>query len=153
MKKLLTIVLMVLLFAACGKDKFQTKPSLKIKSISGNIVPVNSAIRFTLEFTDKEGDVYDSIFVKKIRLNKRVVTTLRDSFGFAIPEFPNAPKGEIDLTLDFQSALSALNPPNIIGSNPPKKEPDSLLFKFYVQDKKKNKSDTVTTEMIQILRQ
>src|SRR6476660_9600753 len=97
---------------ACNKDKFQTKPQLKLKSVSPDVVPFNSAIRFRIGFTDKEGDVQDSFFVRKVRLNKKVVPTNLDSFWVQIPDFPNTDQGEFVLDLNYQSIISAVNPPN-----------------------------------------
>ena len=42
-----------------------------------------------LEVTDKEGDVQDSVIIIKRRLNKRVVTTIRDTDGIRYM-IPNA---------------------------------------------------------------
>lgn len=60
---LLAIVVFVLV--ACGKDKFLTVPSLRLKFKSTDVVPMNGSLRLILEFTDKEGDVHDSVWVKK----------------------------------------------------------------------------------------
>src|SRR5687768_17962470 len=98
-------------------------------------MPAGSSFNVDLEFTDKEGDVDDSIFVRKERLNKRVVATVRNSFWLKIPDFPDASKGEITLNLEYQNHLiSATNPLFIPGSNPPTKEPDTLNLKFIVMD-------------------
>jgi hypothetical protein len=138
---------------ACNKDKFQTKPQLKLKSVSTDVVAFNSPIRFRIEFTDKEGDVQDSFFVRKIRLNKRAVPTNLDSFWTLIPDFPNTDQGEFVLDLNYQSIISAINPPNVIGSNPPVKESDSIILKFLAIDNAGNKSDTLTTKTIVVQRQ
>jgi hypothetical protein len=153
MKTVLYALAISMLLVMCGKDKFETKPQLRIKSISPKTVPLNGTIVFRLEFTDKEGDVTDSFLVKKVRLNRRVVPTVLDSFWKNIPDFPKAQKGEIVVTLNYQSIISAINPPNIPGSIPPKKEDDTLVVKFLAQDKAGNKSDTVTTDPIIVVRQ
>ena len=126
MKKLLLLVSVLVLLFACNKDKFQTTPQIKIKSISSDIIPNGGSLVVTLTFTDKEGDVDDSVFVKKIRLNKTVVPTIRDSVKYKIPDFPSHDKGDMEITMDYQTILSAINPPNIPGSNPPKAQPDTL---------------------------
>jgi hypothetical protein len=145
-------LLITVLLLSCNKDKFQTKPQLRIKSISPETVPFNSGIQFRIEFTDKEGDVQDSLLVKKVRLNKRVVPTNLDSFWTQIPDFPNAQKGDIVVSLSYQSIISAINPPDIPGSNPPVKEPDTLVLKFLAKDNAGNKSDTLTTQQIIVIR-
>ncbi len=50
----ITLCAGILLVLACGKDKPATKPSIKITSVSGNIVPPSGGLSITLEFNDKE---------------------------------------------------------------------------------------------------
>lgn len=153
MKKLLIAGFVLVVLFSCNKDKYQTKPQISLKSVGAKVVPVNGVLNVVLSYTDKEGDISDSMYIKKIRLNKTVVATLRDSLRYKIPDFPNYDKGEIDLALQYQNHLiSASNPPPIPGSNPSVPQPDTLLFKFWIRDKAGNVSDTVTTEQIVIIR-
>lgn len=147
----LTVFVVVLL--ACNKDKFQTKPTIKIKSINTDFVPLNGNYVITLECTDKEGDVQDSVIIIKQRLNKRVVATLRDTLRYKFPTFPQNTRTQVQATLDYQSILSALNPPNIPGSNPLKKENDTLILKLAVRDNAGNTSDTIVTPQVIVHRQ
>lgn len=142
--KLLAPVIIILVLIACSKDKFQTKPQITVKSVSSYEIPVNGSLKVILEFTDKEGDVDDSLFVKKQRLNQRVVPTIRDSLRYKIPEFPDETKGQMEVFMDYQAILSAILPPNIPGSDPPQKESDTLSVKFAVRDQAGNTSDTVS---------
>jgi len=145
------LVLLVLL--ACSKDKYKDAPQISLKSVSADVVPVSSGLTVVLSYTDKQGDVSDTLFFKKIRLNKTVVATLRDSLAYKIPDFPNNPKGEITLDLDYQNHLvSAENPPPIQGSNPSTPQPDTLLIKFWIHDKGGHSSDTATTGKIVVMR-
>jgi hypothetical protein len=149
----LAAVSIVVLAVACSKDKFETKPTLKIKSINGNLIPPgqNSGLVVTFEFTDKEGDVDDTLYVKKIRINQRQVATIRDSFKLKVPDFPHNTSGEIKLYMDYQNyLLSAINPPT--SGNPPVAEPDTLMIKFALKDKANNISDTVQTGPIVVIR-
>ncbi len=150
-KGLLALAALVVIVIACNKDNYQTKPSLKLKSLSGENLAVNSPLYVVFEFTDKEGDVNDTLYVRKLRLNKRVVPTLRDSFRLKVPDFPKNSKGTISFQMDYQNYLiSAQNPPT--SGNPPKAEPDTLIMKFVLKDKAGNVSDTVTTGQIIIAR-
>ena len=153
MKKLLTAGIVLVVLLACNKDKYQTKPQISLKSTSTNVVAANSGLQVVLSFTDKEGDISDTLYIKKLRLNKTVVATLRDSLKYKIPDFPNYSKGEIDLALDYQNNLiSAINPPPIPGSNPTQLQPDTILLKFWIHDKAGHVSDTVTTGQITVIR-
>lgn len=143
--------LMLLVFADCSKDKFNTKPTLKLKSISSYIAGSTDAITFQFDFTDKEGDISNVLYVRKLRVNKRVTATVRDSFNLSVPNFPKKPNGIIQVPMDYQNYLiSAINPPS--SGNPPKAENDTLIFKFVLKDEANNISDTVTTDKIVILR-
>jgi len=152
--KFRVIIAAVLVFTliACNKDKFQTKPTISIKSINTEIVPQNGTFIITLECTDKEGDVEDSLILIKKRLNRRVVTTVRDTLRFKIPTFPANSRTEIQAVLDYQNILSALNPPNIPGSNPLQREVDTLVLRMAVRDKAGNTSDTVESRQIYVIR-
>ena len=63
MKTIVFVLFGMAFLIACNKDKFQTKPQLRIKSVNQTTVPVNGSAIFRIEFTDKEGDVIDSFFV------------------------------------------------------------------------------------------
>lgn len=140
----------IILAISCGKDKFLTKPTISIKSLNTEYVPLNGSLIITLECTDKEGDVQDSVIIIKRRLNRRVVITLRDTLRYQFPIFPNTPRTEIVATLDYQTILSAQNPPNIPGTN--QKELDTLILKLAVRDRAGHTSDTITSKQIIVFR-
>ena len=150
--RLIIAAVLVFTFIACNKDKFQTKPTISIKSINTEVVPQNGTFIITLECTDKEGDVEDSLILIKKRLNKRVVTTVRDTLRFKIPTFPANSRTEIEAVMDYQNILSALNPPNIPGSNPIQRELDTLVLRMAVRDKAGNTSDTIESRQIYVIR-
>ena len=150
---LFVIVALVVITVACGKDKFQTKPTISVKSINGNFIPLNGTLVITLECTDKEGDVQDSVIIIKKRLNKRVVATIRDTLRYKFPVFPKNTQTLVQATLDYQSILSALNPPFIAGSSPPKREVDTLILRMAVRDNAGNTSDTISSPTIYVFRQ
>jgi len=152
MKKLLLIALACVLGLACSKDKYQTKPQITIKSINTDVVQVGGNLDVILSYTDKQGDVDDSVFIQKVRLNSRVVATIRDSFGYPIPVFPANPKGDIEINMDYETVKSAINPPIVQGSNPVVYESDTLIFKFAVKDKGGNLSDTISSGKVVVLR-
>jgi hypothetical protein len=146
----LSLIFIVTLIVACGKDKFETKPTIEIKSIGPNPVPLNSDMVVELEYTDKEGDIADSLFIKKVRINQKRLATIRDSFYLALPtDAPEKNKGTIKLTLKYQDHLiSASNP-----GAPPNAVPDSIIFRFALRDKAKNTSDTIESNLVVIERQ
>ena len=152
MRSLLYVAALLTLAIACNKDKLETTPSLKLKSVNSSVIPVGGNLIVQLDFADKEGDISDTIFVKKIRMNRIVVPTIRDSFELQVPAFPDRSRGIIELELKYQNhLLSAINPPSS-GGSPPNLHDDTLVFKFVLRDKAKHLSDTVTTGQIVIVR-
>lgn len=151
---LLIFSVLAIVVLACNKDKFQTKPTISIKSISGDYIPFNTNFEMTLECTDKEGDVQDTFFIFKRRLNKRVVpTTARDTMKIPFPVFPGTQRIELVATIVYQDILAAITPLTIPGSNPPQKELDTLILRIAVKDKAGNVSDTIETKQLQVFRQ
>jgi hypothetical protein len=144
----ITLCAGILLTLACGKDKLETKPSIEIKSVSGNVVPVGGNLRITLEFNDKEGDVDDSLFVKRVRLNTIGAVRderLTDSFYLMVPAFNEKSTGEILLNLQYNFGLKDAVE-NIKVND--KEIADTVLFRFALQDKGGHTSDTVSTGQI-----
>ena len=144
---------------ACNKDKFQTKPQIEIKSTNTNEVGPNGTYSVILGFTDKEGDVSDSLIIvrERINLNGPIVPP---PYEIKIPVFPNTSEGEIqvdfpynlDITGTAKTSLTAGIPAIPIPGTgtPPQKENDTLSFKFIVRDKAGTKSDTASSSVIVI---
>ena len=141
-KILVSMVLMVLVLA-CTKNSYNTKPTLKIKSINGNVFDNGSTLVLQIQVTDKEGDVTDSLFMHRVRYNQKVRLTLRDSIYFKVPDAPNSSDGIIQLDLDYNNYLAAAQNPL---------ENDTIAFRFALKDKAGNVSDTITTEQIVVIR-
>jgi hypothetical protein len=148
MKRILVFCLIVAV-VSCNKDKFQTKPQIKIKSTNyEEVVPKTGTLRINLEFTDKEGDVSDSILIVRERLNLKSPAVL-PALPYKIPAFPNNSQGEIQVDLDYDFGLTlGLSPIPVPGSVPARNEPDTMNLKFVVSDKAGNKSDTATLGII-----
>ena len=152
MKKISFLFSLLIIFIACDKDSFETKPTLKLESVSSSIVPKGSALGVTLSFTDKEGDISDTLFILRQRTNKRGPRTAAPS-PYKIPSFPNESKGEIELLLDYNTDLTfGFTEIRIPGTTPSQFEPDSMNLRFVLKDKAGNKSDTVSTSVV-VLRQ
>jgi len=147
MRQILVLFLMIVFFASCDKDKIATKPSLKLISVSGDIVPVGGNLSVEMDFTDKESDLYD-LFVQKIRTNVKTTPTIRDTFALQVPEYTTNPRGSIETILKYQDHLiSAVNP-----GTPPNTQDDTLIIRFVLRDRAGNTSDTVSAGTIIVLR-
>jgi hypothetical protein len=143
--KILVIAFFAFVLLSCKKNAYNTKPTIKIKSISRNFVPIGENLTIQLEVTDKEGDVTDSLFMNKVRINqKKEPLTIRDTLYFKVPDAPNNTDGIVQLDLQYENHLKSAQ--NDVGQH------DTLIFKFALQDKAKNKSDTISSEPIVIER-
>ena len=138
---------------ACGKDKFETKPQITLRSKSPDIVGKPDPLRLNIEYTDKEGDVSDSLFITRQRLNSKKPVTSKES-PYDIPSFPTMNKGEFEITLDYYDHLTLnLDPISIPGSgSPAKNEIDTLRLKIVARDKAGNKSDTLFVDNVYVIR-
>ena len=88
--KLLAVFLIMLGYITCSKDTYNTTPTLKFESVNANVFPQPSVVRFSLQCTDKEGDVVDTIWVQRIsKVGNCDYLSRIDSFR--IPNF-NPPK-------------------------------------------------------------
>jgi len=135
---------------ACDKDKFQTVPQLTLRSISPEVVGVGNNLQINVEYTDKEGDVSDSLFIIRQRLNKKRPVTSAES-PYDIPTFPTMGKGEFEITLGYYTHLTFnLTPIPIPGMS--KNEIDTLRLKIVAKDKAGNKSDTLVVDNVYVIR-
>jgi len=144
MKKIFLIAIVVGALIACNKDKFKTQPQIEITSYNTKEVSPGQDMVIQLKFTDKEGDISNGtfIYVPK-RLNIRPVPPdleyLVDSS--VIPTFPDQTSG----TFEFRLPWNFLHKSDI--------ENDSIYFSFIAVDRGGNRSDTVNSDKIVILRQ
>jgi|GEM_PF-187240 len=147
MKKITYLIIVLIGFIACKKDNVETKPTLKLESMSSEFVPRNQNLSLTFTFTDKEGDISDSIFMIRTRLNRRGPLT-RAAIPYKVPEFPSKSKGEIVLELDYRLDITTGIPALSVQGNNTQREPDTLQLKFVLRDKAKNLSDTAVANVI-----
>jgi hypothetical protein len=143
MTKPFIALFLALVVFSCGKETFQSRPQLKITSVSGSVVPIGSDFQIKMRLTDKEGDFVDTIWVKKAT-TRCTQSNFVDSFLYRIP--PETPRtnnfdGEVLVTFTYAIELQ-----------PRCNRNDTATFSFWMKDKKGNKSDTVKTAPIIILR-
>ncbi|MEO8854655.1 MAG: hypothetical protein ABI359_12815 [Ginsengibacter sp.] len=134
------------IFTACTKDKFNSTPTLKFKSVSSTTLPPGQLIQFTLSFTDGPGNLSDSIFVEKIE-----PTCGASNFTeqYSIPTFPTTSdeKGDLVLTFGNNASTSYSNISAQCQRN------DTAVFRFAIKDKENHVSDTVSSPPIIIIYQ
>ncbi len=136
------IVLSAALLAACGKDKFETKPLLEIKDYNSKTITPGETLRIRLNYFDKEGDLSKGTFTyMRIRTNRIPISNpgandKADTVISILPEFPSKNTAEINIAIDY----------DFLNEDPVTN--DTMYFKFAVVDIKGNKSDTVSSQSI-----
>ena len=145
MKKIIAFLITACAIAACSKDKFKTVPQVSIDSYNTKVVGTDQTLNINVKFTDKEGDLSNGKFVYiQQRTNLRPPppnTGYPDSVINTIPTFPDNTQGDFQVSLPWRFLhLSDL-------------ENDTLVFRFVVVDRAGNKSDTLNSDQIVILRQ
>lgn len=161
--KIKIIVLAALAFcviSACSKDTFTSKPQLTFKSVNTTTLLSGGIIVFGLDYTDKDGDIAGSdsilvtdttagaIFYQKVTSN----CSLSDASGWyrIPPDFVGTSnsKGTIDVTFGYGINTGAvpINQPACQGQN------DTCVFRFLLKDRAGNRSDTVTSPQIVIVK-
>ncbi len=142
--KVIIAFIAAIVIIACNKGNYQSKPTLKIKSLNGDLIPSGGALKVIIEYTDKEGDLsQDTLLSIRNRLNRRPIPTNNaspDTLHNKIPTFPEKVKGEFDVSFDY----SYLHQSDV--------ENDTILFKFVAKDRAGHISDTVVTSKIVILK-
>lgn len=139
-------ILLCVIFTACSKDKFNSTPSLKFKSVSTTVLPPGQLIQFTVSFTDAEGDLSDSIYVQKIEPS---CTASSFSAYEPIPSYPTSSNEKGDLVVTFGNNAST-SYPNISAQC---QRNDTAIFRFAIKDKANHLSDTVSSPPIIIIYQ
>ncbi len=149
MKVKLTLAACLVIFSvACNKDTFTTKPQLTFTGVNTQVLYPDQSIVFTLDFTDKEGDIQDSLYVQKDAPN-----CAESFFEFLypiptdMPEQGNA-KGEIQVRFSYGINLGypAIKEPACPSTN------DTAVFKFVLHDKAGNASDTAYSPQIVLIK-
>ena len=143
-----TIIFSTLLFvilSGCGKDKFDTVPKLEFTAVNTTELRNGGVIQFTLSFTDKEGDVSNKVFVEKTSPDCPAFDFTQD---YVVPEFPamSNQKGEIIVYFGY----NAEGLPDI---SPKCSKDETATFRFVLEDKAGNVSDTVSSPPIKLIYQ
>lgn len=139
------VLIFLSLFAiiSCGKDKYTTKPQITIKSITPNEMTRDDILSILLEFTDKEGDITDTLyFVKQIlNENQKGLPQEFQVSNIKLPFYPKAILGEMEIR--FARRIGFGVP---LMSDPLTAQHDTVIFHMAVKDAGGHWSDTVSTQ-------
>jgi len=138
----LSFFFLAILMAACGKDKFETKPLLEIKDYSSKEISPGETLHLRIDYFDKEGDLSEALLTYiRVRTNATPIPNPNandkvDTITTVLPSFPVKSTGEITLKFDY----------NFMDEDPGRN--DTMFFRIMVIDKAGNKSDTVSTQKV-----
>lgn len=139
------VAVLLVVTVACDKEGIETKPSLRLKSVSTDFVPLNGSLRFIFEFSDKEGDITLPLGLEKISSTCNDASYI-DTVKFGFPNIPGTKN--TDGTLEVNLTNINLLPIRCHGQD----TVELAVFKFWIRDDAGNTSDTVTTEPITIVK-
>lgn len=146
--KVWVTILAVFFLTACTKDKYKSKPGLTFKRVNTEVLNRNQSLTFTLGVTDAEGDIQDTIWVQEVVKN---CATSGGTFFYLMPNFPTTKNIEGDIQVCYSYGLNldcpAIREPQCRNRN------DSSIFRFWLKDKAKNVSDTVSSPQIVVVQQ
>ncbi len=151
MKTKLWILLAIIpaFFYGCNKETFTSKPQLSIKSINSTTLKTGDLLLFDINFTDKEGDIQDTLWVQKF---SRVCPNTPGVQFTSLNKVPNfTPTSNLDGVLEIGFGYNA----NVQGYSTISgcgSKNDTAYFKFWLRDKAHNVSDTLTTQNIILLK-
>ena len=145
MRNYIIIAVICLGIISCNKNKFSSTPQLKYKSANTEVLDRGQIISFKLSYTDAEGDLQDTIFVQKVE-----PTCAASGFTskYPLPDFPATANADGEITVSF--GYNVDNYPLI--KAPQCGRNDTCYFRFMLKDKAQNKSDTVNSGQIIIIK-
>ena len=149
-KILLITGLTVFLFGGCKKSaSYDTKPQINFKNINSTSLKTGDLLLFEINFTDKEGDIQDTMWVQKISKTCPNSPGVQFISRNKVPDFTPTPNLAGVLEIGFAYNANVQGYPVIGGCG---NKNDTATFKFWLRDKGKNISDTLVSPPIILLR-
>lgn len=137
---------LAIMMVACKKDKFTTKPQLSFTSVNTEVLSPNQSVIFTLHYTDREGDVQQTLFVQKVTKN---CTASDFEAPYQIPQtLPKQANAEGDIQVRF--SYGGVPYPQI--KEPACLQNDTCVFRFALSDLEGNTSDTIVSPQLVIIK-
>jgi hypothetical protein len=152
--KLLFLFLTIAVFGGCKKDKYETKPKLKIKEILPSDKKIAQGDIFSIDFEvfDKEGDVKDSIFMLRFHIGTPSCGVPPDTTNITIPNYPSSPNTKVLFRIQYAYDKNIPGYTSLGAAFCTPRRNDTAFFKIWVKDKAGNFSDTLTTDPFVFLR-
>ena len=143
--RLLILSCIILMIVGCSKDKYQTQPTISIKSYSSAVSPGGN-FNAVFNYTQNNGNLTgDSLYVFKHLHNSANVpigTPQSDTAFSILPETPQSSLAEFNININYNNLYIDLG-----GDN------DTIDLKFVLVDLAGRHSDTVQTGKVILLSQ
>ena len=92
--KVLIVALISLTIAACNKDQFTTKPQLTFKQVNQTEYHLGDIIEFQIDYTDKEGDIQNKLYLEEVTNDKDCPDNNFKSFYQVPTDLPDQSQGK-----------------------------------------------------------
>lgn len=147
--KILILLAIPVMFYACKKDTYTTKPQISIQSVNHNVVAQGDVLIFDIAFTDKEGDIQDTLWVQKVSRTCPTTAGVQFISKNKVPDFTPTSnlKGLLEIGYGYNANVQGYSTITGCGS-----KNDTAYFKFWLKDKANNVSDTITSANIVLLK-
>ncbi len=133
---------------SCKKSAFDTRPQLTYKGSNSEVYPQQSLVEITLQITDKEGDIQDTIYVQKKSINGCSSATV----GYRMPGFNLGKNVDADVLVHYAYGYSDPVYPGFFPSQCPGPRNDSSYLRFWVKDTEGHVSDTIQSPVLVFLK-
>jgi hypothetical protein len=148
LQSLTVIAAALVLVVACSKDSVTTRPQLKLKKISSDVVPVGGSLQITFDFSDKEGDLNQPLGIEKISNSPCPDAAYLDTMSIQFPDIPGTKNTDGELEVNLTPVW--INAFRCNGSSLDTVE--QAVFRFWIKDDAGNVSDTAVTSTITLLK-
>lgn len=135
------------LLVACQKNKFQTTPQVKIKSIAPAEVNQGDVITMKAKVTDKEGDL-DSIYIV-YKWYDGTTPVKNDTLRYGLDYF-NITDGLKDGEINVHFGYGFLGDYPILPQSPLNLRDTSATLGLIILDKEKNRSEYAESDKIRL---
>lgn len=147
--KILILLTITVFFITCKKDSFNTKPQITFNNVNSTVFSQGQILTFQLDFTDKEGDIQDTLWVEKISRTCPKEVGVQIINKNKVPDFTPTSnlKGKLEISFIYNGNAPGIT--SIIGCS---NKNDTAYFRFWLKDKAQNRSDTISSPDIILLK-
>lgn len=151
MKPVFIVAVFAFVLAACGKDKYESKPTVQIESFGPEVVTFGSIMRLVATVTDAEGDLQDSVTFVRNRYEGNLLIQSDSSVGTNLQRLnvPNRRKVELEFLLPYGREAGNIQQ----FQNTERGIDRQFSISVIVYDKAGNKSDPVESNKVTLKKQ